>query len=73
VHFPAKVIDDYADPRERELRQGWKLHVTATPLNAFDTLTRIIPVLVRRNTPFKLLARERPGKSPCHEVLTILA
>ena len=33
--------------------QGWKIHVSARPENASDTLTRCADVLIRRGTPFK--------------------
>ncbi len=33
--------------------QGWKIHVSATQANALTLLERVVPVLVKRNLPFK--------------------
>ncbi|MEU3934006.1 class IV lanthionine synthetase LanL [Streptomyces sp. NPDC029044] len=45
-------------PVEQERRvQGWKLHVSATPLSAPEVLARATRVLVRHRCPFKFAAR----------------
>ncbi|MFF3373553.1 class IV lanthionine synthetase LanL [Streptomyces sp. NPDC002680] len=45
-------------PVEQERRvQGWKLHVSATPLSAPEVLVRAARVLVRHGCPFKFAAR----------------
>ncbi|WP_416972952.1 class IV lanthionine synthetase LanL [Streptomyces sp. 4F14] len=45
-------------PAEQARRvQGWKLHVSATPLSAPEVLARATRVLVRHGCPFKFAAR----------------
>ncbi|MFD4575939.1 lanthionine synthetase LanC family protein [Streptomyces sp. NPDC058417] len=45
-------------PEERDWRlQGWKLHLSATPLSAPEVLHRATRVLVRGGCPFKFAAR----------------
>ncbi|MER6582874.1 class IV lanthionine synthetase LanL [Nonomuraea sp. NPDC001023] len=47
----------YVAPREAGTRdQGWKLHVSATPLSAPVVLARAAEVLVRHRCPFKFAA-----------------
>ncbi|MEV0439792.1 class IV lanthionine synthetase LanL [Streptomyces spectabilis] len=44
----------YVEPqRGRSVRQGWKLHLSATPLSAPLVLARAADVLLRRSCPFK--------------------
>jgi Protein kinase domain len=38
-----------------DLEQGWKLHVSATILNAGETLLRVVPLLLERDVQFKAL------------------
>ncbi len=46
-----------ARPAGRPLRaQGWKLHLSATPLSIVDTLSRAVPVLVAERCAFKFAA-----------------
>ncbi|HSU15583.1 class III lanthionine synthetase LanKC [Longimicrobium sp.] len=40
-------------PRWEHLRQGWKLHVSATPANSADVLERVAAVLARDPAAFK--------------------
>ena len=37
--------------------QGWKLHVTATPLNAVDVVHCCLPILLSRGVRFKVVGR----------------
>ncbi|QGK70403.1 hypothetical protein GIY23_13515 [Allosaccharopolyspora coralli] len=46
-----------ATPEEGVRRtQGWKLHVSATPVSAPDVLDRALPVLLEAHSPFKFTA-----------------
>lgn len=46
-----------ARPVDRPLRaQGWKLHLSATPLSFVDVLARAVPVLVAERCAFKFAA-----------------
>ncbi|MFF3404293.1 class IV lanthionine synthetase LanL [Streptomyces sp. NPDC002659] len=60
-------------PQPRRL-QGWKLHVSATPLSAPHVLARAAEILIRRDCPFKFAgtvemvadlvsARQTPGRA----------
>jgi len=50
-------------PAGRALRsQGWKLHVSATPLSAPDVLARALPVLLGQGCAFKF-APPWPGSA----------
>ncbi|MEU5539198.1 class IV lanthionine synthetase LanL, partial [Streptomyces sp. NPDC020362] len=50
-------------PREAQQVQGWKLHVSATPLSAPVVLSRAAEVLVRRGCRFKFAGTlERAGE-----------
>lgn len=55
------------DPPTRERRrvQGWKLHVSATPLSAPLVLAEAAAVLVRRHHPFKFAATLREVAELC--------
>lgn len=39
---------------DRGLVQGWKIHVSATPLSALQVLQRVIPVLLQERCAFKI-------------------
>ncbi len=41
-------------PNQCGLAQGWKLHVSASILTAFEVLRRIVPVLLRERVQFKV-------------------
>ncbi|WP_051926513.1 class IV lanthionine synthetase LanL [Streptomyces durhamensis] len=50
-------------PREPQQAQGWKLHISATPLSAPVVLSRAAEVLVRRGCRFKFAGTlERAGE-----------
>lgn len=38
------------------LYQGWKIHLSAAPATALETLDRVVPVLVRRGLAFKFVS-----------------
>lgn len=40
-------------PETEFLRQGWKIHLSATPQNAHELLRRAVPLLAERAVPFK--------------------
>lgn len=40
-------------------KQGWKIHVSATPANCQDVLNSVVPVCVRMEAAFKLLLDRR--------------
>ena len=40
-------------PEAQHLRQGWKIHVSAVPWTAIETLERVVPRLAASQTPFK--------------------
>src|SRR5947207_12991655 len=53
-HAPPQSFWRYADvPRHDQPLDGWKLHVSATVLNATAVLRRIAPHLIARGVPFK--------------------
>jgi hypothetical protein len=53
-HAPPQSFWRYADVRRRDQPlNGWKLHVSATILNAAAVLRRIAPHLIARGVPFK--------------------
>lgn len=43
-------------PRLNDPVQGWKIHVSATPLSASEVFSRVSPILFRRNVLFKVPA-----------------
>lgn len=47
---------DVRHPEAQYPRQGWKLHVSATPLSADAVLERALPVLFAEKTTFKIIA-----------------
>ncbi|WP_378740203.1 class IV lanthionine synthetase LanL [Nocardia brasiliensis] len=46
-------------PEHRSRAQGWKLHVSATPVSAPQVLTNAVPVLVAHECAFKFAATPR--------------
>ena len=53
-HAPTQSFWRYADvPRRDQPLDGWKLHVSATVLNATAILRRIAPYMIARGVPFK--------------------
>lgn len=53
-HVPPKSIWRYGNSALKdEIAQGWKLHISATVLNANDVLRAVAPVLDKLKVPFK--------------------
>src|SRR4030095_8028790 len=51
---PADAVWRYhCIPSERDPTQGWKLHISASVLNAVAVLRKVAPVLAARGIPFK--------------------
>jgi len=46
-------------PRHRHLAQGWKIHLSATPVFAANLLRRVLPVLKAARVPFKFCSDPR--------------
>src|SRR5690349_12520734 len=62
LQFPTSESEVWLNARRTGVQmpdQGWKLHISATPLSADEVLRRVVPLLLSGNANFKVVSSRR--------------